>query len=336
MIQKYNIFTETKNRKYLLAFFLFFGLKISGFAGMTEFVVEFIDQPLRNYGSEVRFQFYEKNKKGAKSALTRKSIDNITFKITNGEFDWYTEPSNRDLQGKLKLATKPSSLNDTVTTIEFTFTEKDKTFTQSFSFTLNFEGNVNLNYSGKNGQSGKTFEGVGQFILSNKSNDGEPGTNGENGKDVEITMVQKTKGVDTFYVMNVNEVASGMYYIYKVKKNFSKIYVTSNGGDGGNGGSGTDGSRNNRFRVDGGNGGSGGNGGNAGKIIFYLDDRAWRIMNKIELTNNPGRGGSGGSPGDGVTHKDDTSIVGRKGNYGNTGLEGTKPNISVPELKKLE
>lgn len=320
----------------LLFFGFLFTLNLNVFGGVTEFVVTHNDPAMRNYGSEVTFSFYEKNKKGKQSALTRNSIDNITFVVTNGDFEFTTISGSRDLTGKLKLATKPMSLNDTVVKIDFTYTEKDKTFTQSFSFTLNFEGNINLNYNGKNGQPGKTYASIGGFIVSNKSNDGEPGTNGTNGKNVEITMIQKTKILDTFYIMNVNEVDSGMYYIYKVKKNFSKIFISSNGGDGGNGGSGSDGSRSNRFRVDGGNGGAGGNGGNAGKITFYLDDRAWRWMDKIELSNNPGRGGAGGSPGDGVTHKDDANIIGRRGNVGATGNEGLKPNLAVPELKKLE
>jgi len=320
----------------LLFFGLLFTLNLNVFGGITEFVVTHNDPAMRNYGTEVTFNFYEKNKKGKQSSMTKGDMDKITFTVVNGDFEFITNAGSRDLQGKLKLATKPLSLNDTVIKIDFTYTEKDKTFTQSFSFTLNFEGNINLNYNGKNGLPGKTYASIGGFIVSNKSNDGEPGTHGENGKDVEITMVVKTKNIDTFYVMNVNDVVSGNYYIYKVKKNFSKIYISSNGGDGGNGGSGTDGSTNNRFRVDGGNGGPGGNGGNAGKLIFYLDDRAWRIMNKIELSNNPGRGGAGGTPGDGVVHKDDSSIVGKRGNVGATGNEGLKPNLAVPELKKLE
>jgi hypothetical protein len=321
----------------LLFFGLVFTLNLNTFAGVYEFVVEFDEPARRNYGSEVKFRFYEKTKKGKKGELTKHSIDNISFTVTNGEFSWYSEPGKKILQGKLRLAAQPQSLNDTITTIEFTYTDKDKKQSHSFSFKLNFEGDIKLDYSGKNGEHGKTFEsGVIGFVVSNKSNDGEPGANGENGKDVEITMIRKTKNLDTFFVMNVNDVLTGNYYIYKVKKNFSKIYVSSNGGDGGNGGSGTDGSRNNRFRVDGGNGGAGGNGGNAGKITFYLDDRAWKLLNKIELTNNPGRGGNGGSPGDGVTHKDDPGIVGRRGNPGAIGNEGLKPNLSVPELKKLE
>ena len=320
----------------LLFFGFIFTLNLNVFGGITEFVVTHNDPAMRNYGSEVTFNFYEKNKKGKQSALTRNSIDNIKFTVLNGDFEFITNSGSRDLQGKLRLAVRPQSLNDSIIKIDFTYIDKDKSHTQSFTFTLNFEGNINLNYNGKNGQPGNTYASIGGFIVSNKSNDGEPGKYGENGKNVEITMVQKTKEVDTFYVMNVNEVDSGMYYIYKVKKNFSKIVISSNGGDGGNGGSGTDGSRNNRFRVDGGNGGAGGNGGNAGKITFFLDDRAWRLMNKIELSNNPGRGGSGGSPGDGVTHKDDANIIGRRGNVGATGNEGLKPNLAVPELKKLE
>jgi hypothetical protein len=315
---------------------LLFTLNLNAFGGIVEFVVTHNDPAIRNYGSEVTFNFYEKNKKGKQSALTRNSIDNIKFHVTNGDFEFITNSGSRDLQGKLRLAVRPQSLNDTIIKIDFTYEDKNKSHTQSFTFALNFEGNINLNYNGKNGQAGKTYASIGGFIVSNKSNDGEPGMNGENGKNLEITMIQKTKELDTFYVMNINDVDTGMYYIYKVKKNFSKIFISSNGGDGGNGGNGTDGSRSNRFRVDGGNGGPGGSGGNAGKITFYLDDRAWRVLDKIVLSNNPGHGGSGGNPGDGVTHKDDAGIVGRRGNVGTTGSEGLKPNLAVPELKKLE
>lgn len=313
-----------------------FVLNLNVFAGMSEFVVTHSDPAMRNYGTEITFNFYEKNKKGKQSALTRHSIDNIKFTVVNGDFEFFTAAGSRDLQGKLRLAPRPQSLNDTIIKIDFTYTEKENSWTKSFTFSLNFEGNINLNYNGKNGLPGSTYSSLGSFIVSNKSNDGEPGSNGGNGKNVDITMVMKTKDLDTFYIMNVNEVDSGMYYIYKVKKNFSKIFISSNGGDGGNGGSGSDGSEKNRFRVDGGNGGAGGNGGNAGKINFFLDDRAYRIMNRIELTNNPGRGGSGGSPGAGVVHKDDASIVGKRGTPGTNGNEGLKPNLAVPELKKLE
>lgn len=313
-----------------------FVLNLNVFAGINEFVVTHSDPAMRNYGTEITFNFYEKNKKGKQSALTRNAIDHIKFTVVNGEFEYFTHPGSRDLQGKLILAPRPLSLKDTLVKIEFTYTEKETTLTQSFSFTLNYEGNINLNFNGKNGLAGGTYSSLGSFIVSNKSNDGEPGTNGGNGTNVDITMMMKTNNLDTTYIIHVQEVDSLKSYYYQIKKNFTKIFISSNGGDGGNGGSGSDGSEKNRFRVDGGNGGAGGNGGNAGKINFYLDDRAYKIMNKIELTNNPGRAGNGGTPGDGAVHKDDPSIVGKRGNVGATGNEGLKPNLAVPELKKLE
>lgn len=318
---------------------LFIGLMIfMGFQGLAqtdELIVEYDNPTHLNYGTEITLRFYYVNKKGKKKEMNKSSKDNFQVTKTNCDFEFYSLPRNNDLLGKLILAPRPSNPNDSIITIDFNYTDKKETGSKSLKFVLNYKGEIKLNFSGVDGKSAKTFDGLGQAIFSNKSHDGDNGGNGTNGKDLEITLAKKYFGTDSNYVMTIHDLNIDLYYQYNLKPSISQISISSNGGNGGEGSDGTRGSYNNRFRVDGGNAGNGGNGGNAGKILFYLDEKASELQFKIALSNLPGKGGLAGIPGEGVTHKEHTEYVGIRGKTGLNGTDGIPAEAAKIELRKF-
>lgn len=301
-----------------------------------ELIIQYENPEHLNYGTEITLRFFIKNKKGKQKELNKNAKDNMSFSNKNCTLKFYTLPGNNDLLGKLILAPMPSNPSDTTSQITISYITKKENLSQTVKFTLNFRGEIKLDFSGEHGSSAKTFNGLGQAVFSNKSHDGQDGGNGGDGMNMEVKLKKHYKDLDSFYIMNIHDLGKDIHYQYYLKSTISQISIASNGGNGGEGSDGTRGSDSNRFRVDGGNAGNGGKGGNAGKILFYLDEKASELQFKIALSSYPGIGGEPGQAGEGVTHKEKPEYVGVRGKTGLRGTDGLPSNETRVELIKMD
>ena len=189
---------------------------------------------------------------------------------------------------------------------------------KSFKIPVNYQGNLILNYSGKNGLDGKNGENGKPGIISDaRATDPEMGSDGQNGMNGDAG--------GSFYIYLEPASLTGSHYpdlinliihdktdlpldTFKIDSSHTGLYFIlnggsgGNGGDGGHGGHGADGDQTVSFGHGhpgalGGKGGNGGNGGNGGQVIVYLNEKLESFVNRIKIINNGGKSGHGGKMG---------------------------------------
>ena len=122
---------------FLFLFFLSFSAKAEKY---VDFAVEYDTIENLNYGTEISFRFYgiekkdKKDKTAKKEALDLKEAQNIKYTSVNCDFE-FTKRETGDLGGKLILARRPKSLNDSACTISFSFETKDYVLQKKLSIT---------------------------------------------------------------------------------------------------------------------------------------------------------------------------------------------------------
>ncbi len=207
----------------------------------------------------------------------------IEFELDNGKIlkttnlggftpytDIETEVSGGDFAGgDFKIADDSRKIvNDK---IEITAWSKfdDKKIKSKYSLPLNYKKDVNYNFQGASGASGRGYT-VGYTVN---------GTNGMDGKSVNITVTSITINNEKINKLSITDASTGKLLTEsKIQVNYT-LNINTNGGSGGNGTEGKD------------NGGNGGHGGNGGNII--LSGNGIESL-KIMSTTYGGKGGVGG------------------------------------------
>lgn len=187
-------------------------------------------------------------------------------------------------------------------------------YSKNINIALNYEGSLNLDYSGKEGQNGKNGANgkkiVNDSIVSSGIGyNGEHGQSGENGHDIEVYLLRKfNKHFNRDLIsITVKDNTDSIKCLYVTDPEKSDIYINVSGGKGGNGGhggKGDKGDKNISGWIDtkpgyyGGNGGNGGTGGKCGFIKLYVDSSALQFKEKIQIIVKGGIGGKPGLPGE--------------------------------------
>jgi len=237
--------------------------------------------------------------------------------------------------------------------------------------TLNYKGNLYIDYSGEKGLNGVKGENI-KSECAEKGNNGSNGLNGSDGNIIEVVVkVEKNKILNEDIIcIKITKKKTNQIKFFFANPTDSKIIIRSNGGDGGNGGSGSNGGKGpsspcNYTTVDsygntipiinglvggyGGNGGNGGNGGDCGNIsiIFSKESEIFKTLFSLELL--AGKGGHGGMPGERGERGDvifnnkrykDTRVfdrVEKVSYYENKGSNGSDGNCTnIPTIKTEE
>ena len=155
--------------------------------------------------------------------------------------------------------------------IELTVWSKydDKKVKGKYSSPANYKTDVNYNFSGSSGASGRG--GTVGYTINGK--------NGADGKSVNISVTTMQLNGEPVNKIAITDTYSGSVIAEaKMNTNFT-LNINANGGNGGNG------------SVDFGNGGNGGDAGNGGNVVVSGSGAS---SLKISVTNNGGTGGVGG------------------------------------------
>lgn len=211
---------------------------------------------------------------------------------------------------------------------------------------LTFKNITSLDFSGKNGISGK--RGIDGTATSSNGTAGQNGENGENAPNVSVFINHILVNGDS--VLQVEAFSTnGQYFTDLAAKN-AQIKILANGGKGGNGANGgdgdnltsyTDGDGSSVYRKagSGGNGGNSGSGGNGGGIIVY----SYQNFNEDKLIyeNNGGKAGNigkYGANGNGYSSTYNNTTGGSSGADGSNGKNGNMSKfikLSQEDYNKL-
>ncbi len=246
----------------------------------------------------------------------------------------------------------PTTINDSIVEVDFTFTPKQKSFNTQLTIPFNYKGTINLDFNGANGAAGETGKKGKWNSLTRNGKAGENGGDGnfgENGNDLVIHVWQEKN----YYHIRIQNLTSNQTYRYKTNQNTDKIIINArggNGGDGGDGGKGGDGKDGEikkgktKPAGDGGNGGDGGqggNGGHGGNVFVYIHENAIGFQNIMTFNTNGGikgeggNGNTGGDPGKALPNSK-TALKGGNGNDGYEGIDGNITPLAAFEITTFE
>jgi len=312
-----------------------------GLAQNEDFIVEYRAPEELTYGSIIDFDFYTiKLKNNRKRPALKYMERHITVNCSNGYF--YFEPVNAELRGHLVLAPYPENYTDSVIelSLHVQYNQgKNYVFDQTFnySFIVNGEQSMYLNYSGNVGGKGRlgSNERLVGMIFNFGGNEGEDGVNGQHGSDVMVKMAPHyTDQGDSVVLIEVFDTKDSILSIYRVPQLYTQVHIDISGGDGGNGGKGQRGSNTLSRNKDGGDGGNGGNGGNGGSAKIVIHPTLDFMENNLQINYMGGKAGIGGEGGRAGKSKKSSSnpfegLPGRDGLNGKPGIPGNKPNIVI-------
>jgi hypothetical protein len=157
-----------------------------------------------------------------------------------------------------------------------------------YSCPANYKTDVNYNFSGSSGASGRG--GTVGYTINGK--------NGTDGKSINISVTSMQLNGESVNKIVVTDAYSGSVLAESKMSINNTLSINANGGSGGNG------------SVDFGNGGNGGDAGNGGNVTVSGSGAA---SLKISITNNGGTGGVGGKA---KTQSNTQGMNGRNGNKG--------------------
>jgi hypothetical protein len=158
-----------------------------------------------------------------------------------------------------------------------------------YSCPANYKIDVNYNFSGNSGASGRG--GTVGYTINGK--------NGTDGKSINITVTSMQLNGESVNKIVIIDAYSGSVLVESKMNINNTLNINANGGSGGNG------------SVDFGNGGNGGDAGNGGNVTVSGSGAA---SLKISVTNNGGTGGVGGKA------KNQSFTQGMNGRNGNKGI----------------
>ena len=294
-----------------------------------------------HYGNRLPFQVVVNFEKGATRDVTAKS--ETTYEVSGG----------RVFGKEIIVEDRPENFGIDSVKVKAIYTIKEEKIETSITIPFNYQGDLLIDFSGKDGDNGENGKNRSSSMLSRDGKDGDDGDNGQDGGNGSTISAYIYKdAASDFYLIKVANVDDGKNYYYKTKNYGFAIKFLANAGDGGDGGDGGNAGDGNDAKVkddktkdagdggDGGNGGNGGNAGNAGSIFVFIHPSAADIKDKVvgfAVTGKPGIAGEPGTAGKagavltGQTAKQD-GIPGIAGIAGQTGQEGTGIMISVEDF----
>lgn len=328
---------------------------------MKEIVVEYDTTGSINYGSEIVFKFYWLNKKGKKKEFSRYEIlKQFTLTAVNATWIDHPEKPGNSATGQnpvysnmmgLRVTNKPGAFNVTDITFSIVFIkENGPEFSLAKRVRLNYKGQLNLDFAGRNGTDGTKGDDKAAPLIFRDGKNGEDGTNGQPGEDGHLVDLKMKWVTDPATGKMWAEIIAfdqktNETHNYRTPYPENGIYINVSGGNGGNGGNGGDGSRGKHAKsVDGkitdpgnggngGKGGDGGNGGIGGSVNITVHPNASDMANYVIVINNGGAAGMGGNagaagkPGDSIAGSG-TGREGTRGTIGNSGSMGM-PGLSA-------
>jgi len=314
-------------------------------AQTEDLVVEYRAPEELTYGSVIDFDFFTIRLKNDRKRRALKNMErHFTVSCTNGYF--YFEPVNDELRGHLVLAPYPENYTDSVIelSLHVKYNQgKEYVFEQTFNYTfvLNGERNMHLNYSGDVGSKGRlgVNERLVGLIFNFGGNEGENGVNGQHGSDVVVKMAPHyTVQGDSVVLVEVFDTKDSILSIYRIPQLYTQIHLDISGGDGGDGGKGQRGSNTISRNKDGGDGGDGGNGGNGGSAKVFIHPTLSFMENNLQINYMGGKPGTGGEGGRGGKSGKKSSnpfegVPGKDGVNGKPGIPGNKPVIVVTPVE---
>lgn len=232
--------------------------------------------------------------------------------------------------------------------VNMLLTQKEEELSYTETIQLNYNGDLLLDFSGKDGANGEDGGDKGSRLVFRDGKDGEHGENGVNGGNGEDIIVNLWKE-DNFYYCRVLFRNTGVKQYYKTDLS-GKVKVDVSGGNGGNAGNGGDGGNGKDGNTakdktpgeagDGGNGGHGGTGGNAGSAQVIIHTNASELEANTSIWNDIGNGGTAGNagvkgePGDPDANQDPLpeGADGINGTAGANGINNGTTSIKVEEF----
>lgn len=256
--------------------------------------------------------------------------------------------------GNLRIDPYPTNFNQNTVLIKATYSVDEQTFEANKTIPLNYKGDLLLDFSGKDGLSGKNGKSRNNplFVMDGKDGEnGEDGTDGISGNQL-VVNIWKNGNEPLYYIKVLDMLNPTLTYYYKLSDHGNKLRLHSKGGNGGNGGAGGNGSdgKDGKTTADktklpgnggnGGNGANGGNGGDGGVIYIYIHPNAKSVKSLIETLNTGGtqgnagplgKAGKAGVPGNSQSEKK-AGEPGKEGNAGFNGQNGPTPIQMIEEF----
>lgn len=306
------------------------------FGQRHELKVEFTVPNELNYGGEITFRFLQLDKKGRAKPMTSVHKNGFTIDVENGYFTF--DEQSRDLQGKLTVAPYPENWFDTVIQVKLNYVHtpmfSNDTYekTETYQFTLNFKGDLRLNYSGDIGGKGRVGQNKRLFgaLFLRGGKEGEKGETGQRGSNLQIRTVIEYFGLDSTVIFEAYDDRDSVLSRYKLGQLHQRIHVDVSGGRGDEGGAGQRGSNTNASLKDGGRGGDGGDGGRGGQLTCFLHPHLHFLQHNFLVkyegghSGTPGQGGAGGQSRKNA-EKEFKGVKGPDGNPGTPGVIGLPP-----------
>lgn len=243
-----------------------------------------------------------------------------------------------------ELLTVYASLPDYKTSripVQLVFMDKDGVSVNSKdTVNLNFRGNGQVQFNGKEGNIGQTGEAGKADPESRSGLAGGTGGNGQNGFEGDVLEIHCWQKGDTLFFHLLNTTRNQVWRTMLIGST-NILEVQTKGGTGGRGGQGGEGFGGKNGvggsqpvapgrGGNGGQGGPGGFGGRGGNVTIYVHPSVTTIETQLTVDNSGGAGGAegpggkGGKAGTPVTYQEPTASgsPGAMGDHGGTGMDG--------------